>query len=110
LARVLSPGAQMVTYGAMSRRGMEIPAGMLIFKDLVFRGFWVSKWGEANGREKRRTVEELLEMMRRGEFTDVPMVEVPWNWETGKEELVDAVQGTLEGYRKGKGVFMFGDT
>ena len=37
------------------------------------------------------------------------MVEVPWNWDTKKEELVGAVQGTLEGFRKGKGVLIFGD-
>ena len=55
-------------------------------------------------------MDELLEMMRRGEFKDTPMVEVKWDWETKREALVDAVQGTLEGFRKGKGVFMFGDT
>lgn len=110
MARVLSPGAHMVTYGAMSRKPMEIPAGLLIFKNLVFDGFWVSKWSDANPEEKEKTVGELLEMMRRGEFRDTPTVEVPWEWGTGREELVEAVQGTLEGYRKGKGVFMFGDT
>ncbi|MCJ1243320.1 mitochondrial 2-enoyl thioester reductase [Trapelia coarctata] len=110
MARVLAPGAHMVTYGAMSRKAMEIPAGLLIFKNLVFDGFWVSKWSDAHPEEKERTVGELLEMMRRGEFRDTPTVEVPWDWGTEREELVEAVQGTLEGYRKGKGVFMFGDT
>ncbi len=38
------------------------------------------------------------------------MVEVPWSYETKKGELLDAVQGTLEGFRKGKGIFKFGDT
>ncbi|KAK4691198.1 hypothetical protein P7C71_g5752, partial [Lecanoromycetidae sp. Uapishka_2] len=83
---------------------------MLIFKDLRFEGFWVSRWSDQNPEEKKRTVDEVLDLIRKGDFRDVPMVEVPWNWETGKEELVDAVQGTLEGYRKGKGVFVFGDT
>jgi len=33
-----------------------------------------------------------------------------WEWETKQDGLVDAVQGTLEGYRKGKSVFVFGKT
>ncbi len=48
-------------------------------------------------------------MMRRGELKDTPIFEVPWDWTTERNVLVDAVQGTLEGYRKGKGVFVFGD-
>jgi len=88
---------------------MWVGAGMLIFKDLKFEGFWVSRWSERHPEEKRRTVDALLEMMRRGEFRDGPVVEVPWGWGTERRNLVDAVQGTLEGYRKGKGVFVFGD-
>ncbi|MCJ1414167.1 mitochondrial 2-enoyl thioester reductase [Xylographa parallela] len=110
MAKVLSPGAHLVTYGAMSKQPMQIPAGMLIFKDLVFDGFWVSRWSDAHPEEKERVVGEVLEMIRKGEFKDTPTVEVPWEWATGAEALVDAVQGTLEGYRKGKGVFVFGET
>lgn len=110
LAKVLAPGSHMVTYGAMSKQPLQIPASMLIFKNLIFSGFWVSKWSDEHPEEKRKTVEALLAMMRKGEVRDVPVVEVPWEWGTGKEELVEAVQGTLGGYRKGKGVFVFGDT
>ena len=109
MARPLSSGACMVTYGGMSKKPMLIGASMLIFKDLRFSGFWVSRWSDAHPEEKTRTVDELLDMMRKGEFKDTPMVEVSWNWDTKKEELVDAVQGTLDGFRKGKGVFVFGD-
>ncbi len=109
MAKMLSPGGVMVTYGGMSGKPMRVGAGMLIFKDLKFEGFWVSRWSEGHPEEKRRTVDALLEMMRKGEFRDGPVVEVPWGWGTEKRSLVDAVQGTLEGYRKGKGVFVFGD-
>ena len=68
------------------------------------------RWSDQHPEEKKRTVDEILDLIRKGEFRDVPMVEVPWNWDTKKEELVNAVQGTLEGFRKGKGVFIFGDT
>lgn len=109
MAKVLSPSAHMVTYGAMSKSPMRVGASMLIFKDLVFDGFWVSRWSDQHPEEKKRTVNEILGMMRQGRFRDVPMVEVPWGWETGKPELVGAVEGTLEGFRKGKGVFVFED-
>ena len=110
MAKRLSPGGCMVTYGAMSKLPMRVGASMLIFKDIRFSGFWVSRWSDAHPEEKKKTVDEMLEMMRRGEFKDAPMEEVRWNWETEKNTLVNAVQGTLEGFRKGKGLFVFGDT
>jgi len=109
MAKVLSPSAHMVTYGAMSKNPLRVGASMLIFKDLVFDGFWVSRWSDQHPEEKKRTVDEILGMMREGRFRDVPMVEVAWGWETGRGELVEAVEGTLGGFRKGKGVFVFED-
>ncbi|KAL8823577.1 MAG: hypothetical protein Q9191_005731 [Dirinaria sp. TL-2023a] len=110
MAKVLSASGHLVTYGAMSKSPMRVGASMLIFKDLRFNGFWVSKWADANPEEKLKTVEEVLQLIRQGDLKDVPMVEVPWNWDTKKEALVEAVQNTLEGYRKGKGIFIFEDT
>lgn len=109
MAKVLSPSAHMVTYGAMSKTPLRIGAGMLIFKDLVFNGFWVSRWSDRHPEEKKRTVEGILGMMRDGKWRDAPMVEVKWGWGTGREELVEAVEGTLGGWRRGKGVFVFED-
>ncbi|MCJ1278035.1 mitochondrial 2-enoyl thioester reductase [Puttea exsequens] len=110
LAKCLDPGGVMVTYGGMSRSPMRVGAGMLIFRDLSFRGFWVSRWAEENPLEKEKTVERILEMYRRADLRDSPVVEVKWDWGTAREELVGAVEGTLEGYRKGKGLFVFGDS
>ncbi|KAI4131820.1 MAG: hypothetical protein LQ341_006333 [Variospora aurantia] len=110
MAKVLDAGGTVVTYGAMSRSPMRVGAGMLIFKDLRFLGFWVSRWGDRVPEEKKQTIDEILGLIREGNFKDVPMVEVPWSWETKKEDLLDAVQGTLDGFRKGKGIFKFGDT
>lgn len=110
LARVLSEQGTLVTYGAMSRQPVALPTGLLIFKDLRFRGFWLSRWADGDREGKRRTIEELLAMMRKGQFSDAPVDEVRWDWDTEEETLKKAVQGTLGGFRKGKGVFMFGDT
>lgn len=109
-AKVLRSGGTMVTYGGMSQRPMTLGAGMFVFKDLRLVGFWVSRWGDRFPEEKKKTIDEILGLMRDRQLQDIPMVEVPWSWETKKEELLEAVQGTLGGFRKGKGIFKFGDT
>ncbi|KAI4195879.1 MAG: hypothetical protein LQ350_006919 [Teloschistes chrysophthalmus] len=110
VAKTLAEGGTMVSYGAMGKVPLRVGASMLIFKDLRFLGFWVSRWGDRMPEEKKKTIDELLGMIREGKLKDVPMVEVPWSWETGKDDLVKAAQGTLEGFRRGKGIFKFGDT
>ncbi|KAF1959571.1 enoyl-acyl-carrier-proteinreductase 1 mitochondrial precursor [Byssothecium circinans] len=110
MAKLLASNAHFVTYGAMSKQPLTIPASMLIFKDIHFHGFWVSKWSEQNPVDKKSAVAEVLEMTRRGEFKDMPVEEIKWEWETKGEELIAKVKNTLEGYREGKGVFVFGKT
>jgi trans-2-enoyl-CoA reductase len=110
MAKLLSSSAHFVTYGAMSKQPLTLPASMLIFKDLHFHGFWVSRWAEKHPGEKMSTVADVLEMTRRGEFKDTPFDKISWEWETKGDELVGKVRDTLEGYREGKGVFVFGET
>ncbi len=53
LSKALAEGGTLVTYGAMSLQPLRIPNGLLIFKDLAFRGFWVSKWYKNAKPEQR---------------------------------------------------------
>lgn len=46
LMNCLAPGGTHVTYGAMARRPLTVPNGLLIFKDLRLRGLWITKWIE----------------------------------------------------------------
>lgn len=110
MVKALSPRGCMVTYGGMSRQSFPFPTGPQIFKRLRFEGFWLSEWGRENPAEKRRTVDEILGLMREGKFKEAPLQEVRWDWDTDEKVLKDAVQGTLEGFRSGKGLFVFGDT
>ena len=107
LAKFLSPGATMVTYGAMSKQPLMLPASLLIFKELNFNGFWVSKWSDKHPDQKKQTVEDVLRLTREGKFKDFPVEECKWGWKTEADLLKKAVQGTLGGFRAGKGVFMF---
>lgn len=110
LAKYLSSGATMVTYGAMSKQPLMLPASLLIFKEINFNGFWVSKWSDKHPDQKKQTVEDVLRLTRAGKFKDIPVQECLWNRDTDVEVLKAAVQGTLGGFRAGKGVFVFGET
>ena len=110
MAKHLAPDSHMVTYGAMSKQPVQLPLGLLIFKQITFSGFWVSKWSEQKPKEKEACVQEILDLTREGKFKDTPMEPLTWDLDTKQDELVNAVSGTLEGFRSGKGIFMFGET
>ncbi|KAK8099303.1 uncharacterized protein PG998_012544 [Apiospora kogelbergensis] len=110
MAKTLGVGGTMVTYGGMSRQPVALPTGLLIFKDIRFVGFWLSRWADGDAAGKKQTVNEILGLIREGKFRDTPTVGVDWNWDTEEAALREAVQGTLQGFRKGKGVFVFGET
>ena len=105
LAKTLAPNSRMVTYGAMSKQPVEVPSGLLIFRNLSFDGFWVSKWGDKHPDEKRNTIEDVLNMTRAGKFRDIPVDEIKWTPDTEEAELIGTAQQTLSGFRAGKSIF-----
>lgn len=52
LMNCLAEGGTHVTYGAMGRRALKVPNGLLIFKDLHIRGLWVTRWLEVAPRSE----------------------------------------------------------
>src|SRR5438046_3850420 len=67
LANCLAPGGTLVSFGAMSLQPLKIPTGLLIFKDLRFRGIWINKWYDnATPSERMDTFRPLFDMARRG--------------------------------------------
>lgn len=78
IATCLAPNGIHVTYGAMGKEALKIPNSLLIFKNLTFRGFWVSRWFESARREEvARMFTELGEMVRRGELAVPIAAEYP---------------------------------
>eukprot|EP00045_Choanoeca_perplexa_P017397 m.252118 g.252118 ORF g.252118 m.252118 type:complete len:357 (+) comp17526_c0_seq3:6057-7127(+) len=64
LSRVLATNGTMVTYGGMSKRPLQLSTASLIFKNLQFRGFWMTRWQEyAEYREKMAMMEELQDII-----------------------------------------------
>src|SRR5881227_2603946 len=67
LMNCLAPGGTLVSFGAMSLQPLKIPNGLLIFKDLRFRGIWINKWyDKATPSERTETFRPLFDMARRG--------------------------------------------
>ncbi|CAI4211012.1 unnamed protein product [Parascedosporium putredinis] len=110
IARSLSEGGAMVTYGGMSKQPVLLPTAALIFKDVRFLGFWLSKWNKKDPAGRKYSIEYLLDLMRDGQFHDAPVEEVKWDWETGEAALKEVAQKGLEGFRGKKGLFLFGET
>ncbi len=64
LCRALAPGGVMVTYGAMSRQPLKIANSALIFQDIQFHGFWMTRWYRAASAGQRRAMfAELVGLM-----------------------------------------------
>ncbi|KAH6604971.1 mitochondrial trans-2-enoyl- reductase [Trichoderma cornu-damae] len=110
VARSLSDGAAMVSYGGMARQPVALPVGLLIFKDIRFVGFWLSRWNQQDVAGRGHMIDYIVDLIRGGKLKDVPLHELAWNWETDIDTLIGEVQSGLQGFRKGKGIFVFGDT
>jgi mitochondrial enoyl-[acyl-carrier protein] reductase / trans-2-enoyl-CoA reductase len=60
LMKLLREGGTHITYGAMGRKPLTLPNGLLIFRDIRVRGLWVTKWVEnAPEEEVRATYQDL---------------------------------------------------
>src|SRR5207244_8471434 len=69
LANCLAPGGTLVSFGAMSLQPLKIPTGLLIFKDLRFRGIWINKWYDnATPSDSMNTIRSHIDIDRRGQL------------------------------------------
>lgn len=104
LANCLAPGSTLVTYGAMSLQPLKIPNGLLIFKDLRFRGIWINKWYDnATPAQRMEAFGHLFEMAKRGLLQTKVEKAYPLS------EAKTAVAHAARGQRSGKIIFEFAD-
>jgi trans-2-enoyl-CoA reductase len=102
LMNCLAPGGTLVSFGAMSLQPLKIPTGLLIFKDLRFRGIWINKWYDnATPSERMETFRPLFDMARRGLLKTKVEKTYPLS------EVKAAVAHAAQGKRNGKIVFEF---
>jgi len=102
LANCLAPESTLVTYGAMSLQPLKIPNGLLIFKDLRFRGIWINKWYDnATPAQRMDAFQHLFEMSKRGLLQTKVEKAYPLS------EANMAVAHAARGQRSGKIIFEF---
>lgn len=100
LMNILGHGGIHITYGAMGRRPLTVPNGLLIFKDLQFRGLWITKWIEhASEAEISEVYAHLSKLVAAGELLQPVEAVFPL------EEYPDAVARSITSGREGKILF-----
>lgn len=102
IANTLAPESTVVSFGAMSLQPLKIPTGLLIFKDLRFRGIWINKWYDnATMQERMDAFRPLFEMAKRGLLKT--KVEKAYSLSEAKAAVSHAAQPK----RSGKIIFEF---
>lgn len=105
LANALTPGGTIVTYGAMGRTPLRIPNGLLIFKDLRWRGFWITPWSQrATPDERAAMFGELFALVQRGRLRSKVERLYPL------DACADALDHAQRSEREGKILFTFDDS
>ena len=102
LANCLAFGGTLVSFGAMSLQPLKIPTGLLIFKDLRFRGIWINHWYDnATPAERMAAFNPLFDMAKRGLLKT--KIEKMYSIDQAKEAVTHAMRDK----RTGKIVFQF---
>jgi trans-2-enoyl-CoA reductase len=102
LMNCLAPSGTLVTYGAMSLQPLKVPNGLLIFKDLRFRGIWINKWYDnATPVERMATLNPIFNMAKRGLLQTKIEKAYPLT------EAKVAVEHATRSHRGGKIIFEF---
>ena len=70
LSRLIGENGVVVTYGAMSKKPLTISNSSLIFKNISYRGFWLSRYAsKASASERQKLVDELADLVRSKKLT-----------------------------------------
>jgi mitochondrial enoyl-[acyl-carrier protein] reductase / trans-2-enoyl-CoA reductase len=102
LANCLAFGGTLVSFGAMSLQPLKIPTGLLIFKDLRFRGIWINHWYDnVTPTERMAAFNPLFDMTKRGLLKT--KIEKAYEIDDAKA----AVEHATRSERSGKIIFEF---
>ncbi|KAG9060936.1 mitochondrial 2-enoyl thioester reductase [Linnemannia hyalina] len=107
----VNKSGHLVTYGAMSRQPLILPASLQIFKNVHASGFWLTAWNDSHSpTERQEMIDRVVEVMKTGQFEEVECTRNQWNitaTDMGvlEERLRDAVGRAASGGH-GKQVFL----
>ncbi|MEM9238696.1 MAG: zinc-dependent alcohol dehydrogenase family protein [Pseudomonadota bacterium] len=97
LAATLADGGTAVSYGGMSGEDMSIPDNLIIFNNVVVRGFWLVNWLTSAGPEEmQRVYGELTQLVLEGKL-NAPIDKI-----FTLDQINEALAYTVAGGRSGK--------
>jgi NADPH:quinone reductase-like Zn-dependent oxidoreductase len=97
LGECLAPEGTLVNYGMMSGEPCEMSAGVLVFKDVTVRGFWLAKWfRQASPEEQGKVFGELTKLVAMGKLR------APVHATYSVKDIKQAVAVAARGERNGK--------
>ena len=97
LAGALADGGTIVTFGAMARQPLKVPNGQLIFQDIAWRGFWISRWYQRVGEVAGNALfVELAALAARG------IIAIPVEAIYPLDQISDAIAHAQRPQRGGK--------
>ncbi|KAG0213673.1 mitochondrial 2-enoyl thioester reductase [Mortierella sp. GBA30] len=80
MARLLSKNGHLITYGAMSRQPLILPASLQIFKNVHASGFWLTAWNDEHTSEERQEmIDRVLDTMKQGQFAEINCAKNQWS-------------------------------
>ncbi|KZT09998.1 NAD(P)-binding protein [Laetiporus sulphureus 93-53] len=106
LARLLGPGAHVVSYGAMSKQPLMLPTGALIWKGLKAEGYFMSQWYKDHGREARESLfKELIALKLKEPAHEMVVIPGTMSDEEAGERVREVMRRIAEG-RYGRKVLL----
>jgi len=97
LGECLAAEGTLVNYGMMSGEPCQLSAGMLVFKDVRVRGFWLAHWfRKASRAEQQKLYSELTGLIMAGKLR------APVHQTFSVKDIKQAVALAAQGERNGK--------
>lgn len=105
MLRLVGQDAHIVTYGAMAKAPLTLPAGAQIFQGLTAHGFWQTRWYETHNREERQgLMDEIVALLRQGKLKEAEhdIVTIPGHESDAQatERVKELMQKVEKGYGK----------
>ncbi len=97
MGEILSEGATLVNYGAMSGESCVMPPTVIIFKDITVRGFWLAKWFRTSTpTQQQELYGQLIGLIAEGKLS------APIHATYPVKDIKQAVAAAASGQREGK--------
>jgi len=102
--RLMSFQGVMVTYGAMSKKPIPLPAGPLIFQDMRFVGYWNTRWIKGRPVDDPERVTMMSDLCHLYQTNKLKAAKtLPFTLDNYKDALTKAVDPS---FNQGKVVFV----